>query len=234
MSLTHIRTAIDREQFTKGDVVIVKRTIVDASQPAGKQMKTICTKCGELFPTSFRRMGPLGSKRACEVRNVPVCVACRGSYRKAKKAEQVALAPGEFGVGDIVRCIEGGNYLDPLVEGQLYAVVEMDSKWKALGEPEFVQVAGYESAGPCRAARFVLVRRASEPKFKAGDKVRVVQTYGYLQGFGIENGSIVTVEKFESSNYGGFDHGPYVWLEETKKGYHGGSDPASFELVEAA
>lgn len=73
-----IRTDIDDTDLLKGDVLIVKRTFVDRR---GK-LQTTCTKCGRLFPTTFRRMAPLFSKRsrACEVRNIPQCPFCRSAH----------------------------------------------------------------------------------------------------------------------------------------------------------
>lgn len=74
--LQHIRVSIDHELFMKGDVIITKRTFLG---PKGK-LETICTSCDETFPTTYRRMGRLGSKRALEVRNVPQCPKCRARH----------------------------------------------------------------------------------------------------------------------------------------------------------
>jgi hypothetical protein len=82
MSLKHIRTAIDPEQFMKGDVVIVKRTYVNVL--GNGKHETRCTHCSKFFPTTYRRMGRYGTARACEVRNVPQCSKCRGRYRKPR------------------------------------------------------------------------------------------------------------------------------------------------------
>lgn len=93
MSLTIIKAAVDHDAILKGDVVIIKRTFVRTKRttPAGSsdQLITICTKCNELFPTSFRRMSRLhgDGKRRCEVRNIPCCPKCRGAYARDRKAK---------------------------------------------------------------------------------------------------------------------------------------------------
>ena len=113
MTVEHIRASIDRADVMKGDVVIVKRTYFDPRQPVGQQLRTICTRCGDSFPTQFRRMGAFGSARACEVRNIPECSDCRSSYRRKKKADVVppidlAKVPAiEWKAGDQVEVIEG-------------------------------------------------------------------------------------------------------------------------------
>jgi hypothetical protein len=103
MSLSFIKTAIDREQPNLGDVVIVKHTFFDPGVEG--QLVTVCTDCGKRFPTQFRRMGKVGTARACEVRNVPQCPKCRAKYRKAKA--QVEAFKG-FRPGDRVRYVGGG------------------------------------------------------------------------------------------------------------------------------
>jgi hypothetical protein len=126
MSLQRIKTAVDHQQPQLGDVVIVKRTVCDVSAPAGKQLQTICTKCGSKFPTQFRRMSRKGEGRDCEVRNIPQCSACR-----SKKKAVVVVNPlrPQFKAGDIVRCIEGGNFGSrPLVVGRLYTVTEFEAR----------------------------------------------------------------------------------------------------------
>lgn len=113
MSLKHIRTRVDHDAWTKGDVVIVKKTYagiaLDGSRNA-KAMSTRCTKCGGFFPTQYRRMGRIGTKRACEVRNIPQCSPCRSRYHKERKAE--ALRALQERSHDIARA-EGEGMVAP-------------------------------------------------------------------------------------------------------------------------
>lgn len=78
MAVKNIAVSIDPRDFMKGDVVITKRTYAGAAS----SFKTKCTRCGEFFKTTYRRMGRLGTPRACEVRNIPQCSPCRSRYRK--------------------------------------------------------------------------------------------------------------------------------------------------------
>jgi hypothetical protein len=89
MSLQHIRTAVDPEQILKGDVVIIKRTY--ASFAGSGQHRTKCTKCGNLFPTEYRRMAKSG-KRQLEVRNIPQCRPCRSRYHAERRFKKALLA----------------------------------------------------------------------------------------------------------------------------------------------
>lgn len=246
MSLSFIRTAIDREQPPLGDVVIVKHSKFQPSAPL--QLVTICSHCGKDFPAQFRRMGKPGTKRALEVRNVPQCPACRSRYpKKAKTAaaqQELELRPKPLGPGDVVRCVEPGNYNHPgreLVAGKLYQLVEHGSKWaswvKTACRP-FVQPAGYEDIGPCFARRFVRVSEAErrqflgEPAFRPGDRVRVKEAYSYLRGQGFETGSEGVVLRYGRD--GNPALGPYVWLAprpESRDREVGGSEPSRFELL---
>lgn len=72
-----------------GDVVITKRTYVGSNRGATK-LQTRCSNCGELFPAQYRRMGRIGTPRACEVRNIPQCSPCRSRYTKAQRARKAA------------------------------------------------------------------------------------------------------------------------------------------------
>jgi hypothetical protein len=83
MPATPIRTLVDHAAITKGDVVIAKHIL---PTPAG--LLSVCTRCGGLFKTTYRRMAPLAKRgpRSCEVRSVPQCSPCRSSYRKAVRA----------------------------------------------------------------------------------------------------------------------------------------------------
>jgi hypothetical protein len=87
MSLQHIKVAIDPEKVLKGDVIIIKRTYFDPS--AKLKLVTICTNCGNQFPTELRRMQATG-KRGLEVRNVPQCAPCRSRYRNAPQRSEAA------------------------------------------------------------------------------------------------------------------------------------------------
>lgn len=91
--MSRIRVAIDQADFMKGDVVIVKRTFVQGRELASTpKLLTRCSSCKEFFPTQYRRMGRAGTRRACEVRNVPQCSKCRGRYaREAREAKRNAI-----------------------------------------------------------------------------------------------------------------------------------------------
>jgi hypothetical protein len=80
---TRIRTVVDHAAIAKGDVLIAKHVI-----PTPKYLMSICTKCGGLFRTGWRRMAPLKNRgaRSCEVRSIPQCSPCRSSYRKMRRA----------------------------------------------------------------------------------------------------------------------------------------------------
>src|SRR5438874_1063407 len=87
MSLQHIKVAVDPDLVLKGDVIIIKRTYFDPS--AKLKLVTICTNCGEKFPTELRRMQNAG-KRRLEVRNVPQCASCRSRYKNAPQRSEAA------------------------------------------------------------------------------------------------------------------------------------------------
>src|SRR6266498_2827976 len=241
MSLTHIRSAVDHEQPLLGDVVIIKRTYVDPKATPGKQLQTLCTDCGQLFTTSFRRMGRLGSRRACEVRNVPQCSPCRSKYAEARKAAKsilaatfegaaaaaaAAAAPRAFAPGDRVRCIEGGNFIGDraLVEGQVYTVSDVDG---LLGLQFVSLVERPEVALGTRASRFVLARAPGE--FRAGDTVRVVDADRYMRGNGLSNGTECVVRQAGDPEGKLGTPGPYLFIQG--KVFDAGHLPSRFELV---
>jgi hypothetical protein len=74
---TTIRTVVNHGAYSLGDVIVLKHQYLT---PKGSLL-TVCSRCGLLFPTTFRRM----KRGRCEVRNVPQCSPCRSRYHTPKE-----------------------------------------------------------------------------------------------------------------------------------------------------